>query len=246
VKDESRFWDRIAKKYYQTPVKDQDAYEKKLEITRSYFQKDMKVLEFGCGTGSTAVAHAPFVEQITAIDISQNMLDYADEQARAAGVDNVRFRKGSIETFDAEVGSFDVIMGMSVLHLVDDREAVLNKVMQLLKPGGVFISSTACMGDKLKFLKYIIPIGRAVGLLPLVRFFTQQQLVDDLENSGFRIDRSWLPDGAVAVFIVASKEQVVAGIEDTGIENPGIEDTEPQASNTGIDDYNGTMTAAPL
>jgi cyclopropane fatty-acyl-phospholipid synthase-like methyltransferase len=49
----SKFWDRMAERYAKRPVANEDAYRKKLEVTRSYLEPDMQVLEFGCGTGST-------------------------------------------------------------------------------------------------------------------------------------------------------------------------------------------------
>ena len=55
----SWFWDRLAKRYARMPVADQAAYETKLEKTRAFLRPDSRVLEFGCGTGSTAILHAP-------------------------------------------------------------------------------------------------------------------------------------------------------------------------------------------
>ena len=52
---ESKFWDRIADSYARKPVADEDAYQRKLRITRDYFEPEMDVFEFGCGTGSTAL-----------------------------------------------------------------------------------------------------------------------------------------------------------------------------------------------
>ena len=74
---DARFWDKRAEKYSQRPVGDQATYEKKLEITRSYFRPDSEVLEMGCGTGSTALSHAPLVKHILATDISPGMIDIA-------------------------------------------------------------------------------------------------------------------------------------------------------------------------
>ena len=64
----TRFWDKIAERYSKQPVADESAYQKKLKVTREHFRPDMEVLEFGCGTGSTAIAHAPYVKHIQAID----------------------------------------------------------------------------------------------------------------------------------------------------------------------------------
>ena len=64
----TQFWDKIAEKYSQQPIADEAAYQKKLAVTRDYFRPDMEVLEIGCGTGSTAILHAPYVKHIIKID----------------------------------------------------------------------------------------------------------------------------------------------------------------------------------
>ena len=86
-----KFWDRVASRYSRSPIANPAAYEQKLTITRGYLGSEMQVLEIGCGTGTTAIAHAPFVKHIEAIDISEAMLDIAREKAGNAGVDNIRF-----------------------------------------------------------------------------------------------------------------------------------------------------------
>ena len=70
----ARFWDKIAERYSKRPIADEAAYQKKLQVTREYLRPDMEVLEFGCGTGSTAITHAPCVKHIHAIDISPKMI----------------------------------------------------------------------------------------------------------------------------------------------------------------------------
>ena len=202
---EARFWDRIAARYAQRPVGDEGAYQKKLEKTREYLRPDMQVLEFGCGTGSTALAHAPYVAHIRATDLSANMIEIARGKAEAMHVGNVTFEQNSIEELDVPAGSIDVVLGLSILHLVADRAAAIAKVRKMLKPGGVFVSNTACLGDKLKFFKLIGPIGRVLGLIPRVEVFTRQELEDSLSVAGFQIDYQWQPGGGVAVFIVARK-----------------------------------------
>ena len=54
-----RFWDKIAVKYSRRPIADEASYQKKLEKSQAYFRPDTEVLEFGCGTGGTAIIHAP-------------------------------------------------------------------------------------------------------------------------------------------------------------------------------------------
>jgi ubiquinone/menaquinone biosynthesis C-methylase UbiE len=201
----SLFWDRIAARYARKPVADEAAYQQKLAVTREYLRPDMQVLEFGCGTGSTAIAHAPYVKEIRAIDISEKMLEIARSKAEAAGVGNVRFEQSDIDAFTAPDGTFDAVLGLSILHLLEDRNRAIAKVYRMLKPGGVFVSSTVCLGDTLRFFKLIGPIGRLLGVMPLVRVFTFQELVDSLEAAGFAIDHQSQPGESRVAFIVADK-----------------------------------------
>jgi len=205
MRQPSKFWDRIAKGYAKKPVGDEAAYQKKLEVTRDYLRPDIEVLEFGCGTGTTAIAHAPYVKHIQAIDISPKMIEIARGKADAGNVKNVTFEVSTIEEFSAPDESFDAVMGHSILHLLEDKEAAIAKVHGLLKPGGVFVTSTVCLGGKMKFFKIILPIGNFFGLLPMIRFFTAQELADSLTAAGFEIDHRWQPEKSIAVFIVAKK-----------------------------------------
>ena len=72
-----RFWDKIAVKYSRRPIADEASYQKKLEKSQAYFRPDTEVLEFGCGTGGTAIIHASHVKHIRAIDISPRMIEIA-------------------------------------------------------------------------------------------------------------------------------------------------------------------------
>ena len=202
-----KFWDRIAERYSRKPVADHVAYEKKLNVTREYFRPDMEILEFGCGTGSTAILHAPYVRHIRATDISPKMIEIAQGKAEAANVDNVSFEALSIEQLDIPDQSLDAVLGLSILHLLEDKEEAMTRVHKMLKPGGVFVSSTACLGDTMKWFKLVGPIGHFLGLIPMVKIFTVDELVDSLTAAGFDIDYRWQPAKGKAVFIVASKTE---------------------------------------
>ncbi|MBC8341839.1 MAG: hypothetical protein H8E63_09300 [Proteobacteria bacterium] len=110
-----------------------------------------------------------------------------------------------MDEFSAPNQTYDAVLGLSILHLLDDRDAVIAKVHNMLKPSGVFVSSTVCLGGSNPFLPVILRIGRFLGLLPLVQFFTAQELEDSLTGASFQIDHLWQPGKDKAVFIVARK-----------------------------------------
>ena len=201
----ARFWNRLAQRYSRQPIGDEAAYEKKLEVTRGYLTPEMEVLEIGCGTGGTALKHAPYVKHIRAVDISSEMLSIARSQAEAANIRNVTFEEASIDELSVDPGSVDAVLALSLLHLLDNREDVIARIHGMLKPGGVFVSSTACLGEKMGFFRLIAPIGRFFGLLPILRVFTQKELRAELINAGFEIDYEWRPHKAIAAFMVAKR-----------------------------------------
>jgi len=201
----SQFWDKHAKGYAKRAVGNEEAYQQKLKITQEYFNDTMDVLELGCGTGSTALVHSGFVKHIHGVDISPKMLEIAQSKIDNEGVENISFECSSMEAFIPDAGRYDMIMAHSLLHLLEDKEDLLRKINKGLKPEGLFISSTICMRDVMPLLRFILPIGRVFGLLPLVTFFTLTQLEKSLRDAGFTIERNWQPNKKQAAFIIARK-----------------------------------------
>ncbi|MGF1488758.1 MAG: class I SAM-dependent methyltransferase [Prochloraceae cyanobacterium] len=208
-----KFWDKIAEDYSKQPITDEAAYQKKLQVTREYFKPDMEVLEFGCGTGSTAIAHAPYVKHIQAIDFSSEMIEIARSKAIANKIENVTFERLTIDELSVKDCSLDVVLGLNVLHLLENKEEAIAKVYKMLKPGGIFVTSTVCLGDTMNWFKLIAPIGIFLGVMPLVKVFTTKELENSLTDAGFTIDYHWQPSKSTSkglfkfkgVFIVAKK-----------------------------------------
>ncbi|NQZ61534.1 class I SAM-dependent methyltransferase [Crocosphaera sp.] len=201
----TKFWDKIADKYSKQPIVDEESYQKKLTVTQEYFNPDMEVLEFGCGTGGTAIIHAPYVKHIRAIDISEKMIAIAQGKAENNNINNITFEQLTIEELKTANSTYDAVLGLSILHLLEDKETAIAKVYSILKPGGIFVTSTTCMGDFMGWFKLIGPIGKILGFFPLVRVFTGQDLIESLTNAGFSIDYQWQPSKDKAIFIVAKK-----------------------------------------
>ena len=202
-----RFWDKAAEKYAKSPIGDEATYQKKLAETQSYLGPDMRIVEFGCGTGTTAIHHAPHVQHIDATDISEKMLEIGRDKARDAGIDNITFTRGTLAELDAADASVDAVLGLNVIHLVPDRDAVIAEVARILKPGGVFVSSTACLGQSyLRFIKLLVPLGKLLGLMPDVYILTEDELADEVTRAGFEIERQWHHGKkGIAVFMIARK-----------------------------------------
>lgn len=202
---EARFWDRIAKRYAKKPVPDQGVYETKLAKTNGYLKPSDHVLEIGCGTGTTAIHHAPYVAQIRATDISENMIAIAKEKAGDAEISNIDFAVASMDDLKEQHEVVDVILAHSILHLLPDVEQVLGSLYDRLKPGGLLISTTACIRDFFPVFGYIAPVGRALGVLPHVNVFGLSEFEQWVDAAGFSVKERWQPNPKNGIYMVLEK-----------------------------------------
>jgi 2-polyprenyl-3-methyl-5-hydroxy-6-metoxy-1,4-benzoquinol methylase len=202
---DARFWNRFARRYARMKVPDEASYRHKLDRTRAYLTPQARVFEFGCGTGTTALHHAPHVAHIRGVDFAPEMIAIAREKATAQGAANAEFAVGTVED-EPGAGLWDMVMAHSVLHLVPDRDGAIAKAHALLKPGGHFVSSTICLSDGLWFMRPLIPLMRLAGFAPTrVAFFTADDLRAAITRAGFEIVEDWRPGTRRALFLVARK-----------------------------------------
>ncbi len=203
-----RFWDRIAPKYAAKPVRDEAAYDATLERVRAHLAPEHRAAEFGCGTGTTALRLAPFAGEIMATDISGAMIAIAREKAQAQGVENVQFTAGTLDEEGLAPASFDVVMAFNLLHLIANLSSAIDRIHKLVKPGGLFISKTPCIGDQGLLLRLIVPMMRAVGKAPYVNFVKKVGLRLAIEAAGFDIVETGLyPAKSDSLFVVARKAE---------------------------------------
>jgi len=88
---------------------------------------------------------------------------------------------------------------------LEDEHIVLQRINELLKLGGLLISATPCVGEKL-FLRNLLFFAGIVGLVPNIRSFKISNLVDTIEEGDFSIVESdCLKKSSQEYFIVARK-----------------------------------------
>lgn len=186
------FWDKAAKSYAKSPIKNVEAYTHTLDRTRSYLSPSDAVLELGCGTGSTALLLAPDVGRILASDISREMIAIGQRKARDGAVRNAEFVAADMFDEALDRGPFDAVLAFNLLHLVEDRAAAVQRIRSLLKPRGLFISKTVCTPGKgsplwLRLMPLVVPVLQVIGKAPYVRFMGAEQSEALLTSNGFEI-----------------------------------------------------------
>lgn len=185
---DARFWDRISRKYAADAIGDQAGYERTLDRTRALLKPDDRVLELGCGTGSTALRLACDVRSYLATDLSAEMIAIAREKQSADPVPALAFQIATAEASMFEAGQFNAVLGFNYLHMVRNVPGTLSRIHTLLAPGGLFISKTPCLGDMNPLLSLVLlPVMRTIGQAPYVSVFRQVEFCQLVSAAGFEI-----------------------------------------------------------
>ncbi len=109
---------------------------------RLVFDKGMRALDFGCGTGLLTLRLAPLVSSVTGADASAGMLRKLEEKLTAAAIDNVRTLWVDPDGSSSMGGPYDLIASCMTLHHIEDVDGLLGTFYRSLAPGG-----SLCIAD---------------------------------------------------------------------------------------------------
>ncbi len=107
-------------------------------------KQGMTVLDLGSGAGFDAFLAWNQVGptgHVIGVDMTDDMLALARQNASKRGATNVEFRKGMIENLPVESGTVDYVISNCVINLSPDKPAVFREMARVLKPGGHFAVS---------------------------------------------------------------------------------------------------------
>ena len=182
-KDE-KFWDRIASKFDRLEKND-ISYQIFIEKARKYLKIDDTVLDFGCGTGLICNEIAENVRSIYAMDISTKMIEISKNKASERKIQNIDFARTSIFDEKFKVDSFDAIIAFNIFHLLEEPQKYFQRLNQMLKSGGLIISSTPCMSEA-HLLNIVLKLFSFVGMTPKLNSFTSSEMEHSLLNESFK------------------------------------------------------------
>lgn len=199
------FWDRAAPKYAKSKISNMEAYEQTLARTRTHLGAETVALEFGCGTGTTALKIHQGTKRYVATDISSGMIKIANEKIEGTEGVQPEFRVAEIDAEAFEGQGFNTVLAFNLLHLLPDLEASLDEIRTILPEDGLFISKTPALAGRW-YLKPLIWAMQVFGKAPFVRFLGVDELDAMVSAAGFRIVETGLyPPSAPSRYIVARK-----------------------------------------
>lgn len=145
---QAQYWNAISDLYRSITKIDEDDFhygplldgERVLQLLPP-LRPGMTALELGCGEGQNSRWLARRGLQCIAVDISEGQLAYAREDATREGV-TIDFRCSSIEAFDPEGATFDLITSSHAFEFVANPFEEVRRIATWLKPGGTLMIST--------------------------------------------------------------------------------------------------------
>ena len=109
-----------------------EALAKSLGIT-----KGLKVLDLGCGDGTTALPEAKLGAEVLGVDIAKNLVEAGNRRAKEQGLSNVRFQEGDASNLeDLKNDSFDLVVSIFGAMFAPKPFDVAKEMVRVTRPGG--------------------------------------------------------------------------------------------------------------
>ena len=134
------------------------------------------------------------------------MIYSAKNRAVEQNINNIKFIRTNISDKSFQGFSFDIITAFNMLQYVTERQQLYSAIYQNLKPQGLFISSTACLGERKSMIRFMLTGMSILKIGPDIGFYKASELEHEIQTSGFTIieaaDIAKLPER----FIIARKD----------------------------------------
>ena len=111
-------------------------------------EEGMRVLDLGCGDGTTALPAAQRGAEVTGVDIAANLVAAGNARAEEAGLSNLHFEEGDASDLNGlEDGSFDVVVSYFGAMFAPRPFDVAKEMVRVTKPGGRIVMGNWIPGD---------------------------------------------------------------------------------------------------
>jgi SAM-dependent methyltransferase len=158
-------------------------WARRVKMLGSHLKPGMTVLELGCGTGSFTRELARSGADIVAIDVSPELLEIAKVNCSAP---NVQYQIQNAYSLSYSEAVFDSVVGSSVLHHLEIKEALRDVYRVLKTEGTIYFTEPNMLNPQIAIQKNIPWIKRKLGDSPDETAFFRWPLRRLLEQTGYR------------------------------------------------------------
>jgi ubiquinone/menaquinone biosynthesis C-methylase UbiE len=110
--------------------------------------KDIKVLDLGCGDGTTAIPNARLGANVLGVDIASNLVAAGNKRAKAENLSNCTFKEGdAIDLNELKDESFDLVVSIFGAMFAPKPFDVAKEMVRVTKPGGKIVMGNWIPGD---------------------------------------------------------------------------------------------------
>ena len=123
---------------------------------------DMRVLDLGCGDGTTAIPLALLGVEVVGIDIAKNLVDAGNKRAVEAGLSNLTFQEGDACNLQGvNDHSFDLTISIFGAMFAPKPFDVAREMVRVTKPGGRIVMGNWIPNDPTSFVSQLLKISAA-------------------------------------------------------------------------------------
>ncbi len=110
--------------------------------------RGQRVLDLGCGDGTTALPAARLGADVLGVDIARNLVEAGNRRAREAGLSNLRFQEGDASNLEElEADTFDLVVSIFGAMFAPRPFDVAKEMVRVTKPGGRIVMGNWIPGD---------------------------------------------------------------------------------------------------
>lgn len=133
------------------------------EIVKSLeIQPPLRVLDLGCGDGTTAIPLAQLGAEVVGIDIAKNLVDAGNKRAVAAGLGKLTFQEGDASNLQGiDDHSFDLTISIFGAMFAPKPFDVAREIVRVTKPGGCIVMGNWIPNDSTSFVSQLLRISAA-------------------------------------------------------------------------------------
>lgn len=156
----------------------------------------LRVLDLGCGDGTTAVPLAQLGADVTGIDIAQNLVEAGNKRAAALGLDRLKFHEGDACHLEGVADhSFDLTLSCFGAMFAPKPFDVAKEMVRVTKPGGRIVMGNWIPNDPTSFVSQVLKISSAFtppppeGFVSPMTWGVESNIVERFSDAGIPAEK---------------------------------------------------------